>query len=236
MSTDRPDTTESPYSVPAGLRQIEASFADYSRDSRGIPDRKHQWIFGQINLKIGTSENTDLQFIVNSHSVAGQVEGGDRSFSEGFGDVTVRFKKNLWGNDSGRTAFALMPYVAIPTHTRMSERTWAAGLILPFAVKLNERLNLGIMSEFDFRERAADSIGKFQWLQSLTLGVAWTERVGTYHEWVVIVSPTHAFQCAFNSGITFQVRDGVILDVGTRIGVTPSAPDLGLFSGISLRF
>lgn len=236
MSTDRPDTTESPYTVPFGLRQIEASFADFSRDSRGIPGHKHQWIFGQINLKLGTGDHTDVQVILNSHATAGQVEGGDRSFSNGFGDVTVRVKRNVWGNDSGKTAFAVMPYVSVPTHTGMSERTWAAGLILPWSWKVNERVSLGLMSELDFREREADSVGRFQWLQSMTVGVAWTERVGTYHELVAMVSPTHAFQSAFNTGITLQVREGLVFDLGARVGLSSAAPDIGIFSGFSIRF
>lgn len=236
MNTDRPDTTESPYTVPRGLRQIEASIADFSRDSRGVSGEKHQWIFGQLNLKWGTSQNTDVQCIVNTHSAAGQVEGGDRSFSNGFGDVTLRWKCNLWGNDAGRTAFAVMPYVSVPTHTGMSERTWAGGLILPLAVKLNGRFSLGLMSEFDFRERAADDVGRFQWLQSATVGVAWTERLGTYHELVALVSPTHAFQSAFNTGVTYQLSEGLVFDVGTRIGLSAASPDLGVFSGFSVRF
>lgn len=236
MSTDRPDTTESPYTVPRGLRQIEASIADFSRDMRGVPGEKHQWIFGQVNLKWGAGQNTDFQCILNTHAAAGQVEGGDRSFSNGFGDVTLRLKYNLWGNDEGRTAFALMPYVSVPTHTGMSERTWAGGLILPFAIKLNDRFSLGLMSEVDFRERAADDVGRFQWLQSATLGVAWTERLGTYHELVAMVSPTHAFQSAFNTGVTYQFREWLIFDVGTRIGLSSASPDLGVFSGFSVRF
>jgi hypothetical protein len=31
LSTDRPDVTESPYTVPAGRLQLEASFVEYAR-------------------------------------------------------------------------------------------------------------------------------------------------------------------------------------------------------------
>ena len=236
MYTDRPDTTESPYTVPRGMWQIEASFADFSRDSRGISGHKQQWVFGQNNIKLGTTQNSDLQFIFNSHATAGQVEGGDRTFSRGFGDVIVRFKQNLWGNDSGDSAFALMPYLSIPTHTGMSERAWAGGMIVPLAIKLTEPLTLGVMSEFDFRERSSEDAGRFQWLQTASLGVNWTERIGSYHEFVTIVSAGQAFQFSFNSGITFQVRPGLVWDVGTRLGINRAAPDVGAFSGFSVRF
>jgi hypothetical protein len=216
--------------------QIEASFADFSRDSRGIPGHRQQWIFGQNNIKLGVGQNSDLQLIFNSHATAGQVEGGDRSFSRGFGDVILRFKQNLWGNDSGDSAFAVMPYLSIPTHTGVSERAWAGGWIFPLSIKLREPFTLGIMSEFDFRQRSSDETGAFQWLQTASLGIAWTEQFGSYHEFVSILGAGQSFQCSFNSGITFQLRPGLVWDVGVRLGINRSAPDLGAFSGFSVRF
>ena len=41
MSTDRPDTTESPYTVDAGHYQVEMSFVDYVHD-RYNPERADQ--------------------------------------------------------------------------------------------------------------------------------------------------------------------------------------------------
>jgi hypothetical protein len=51
MSTDRPDTTESPYSVDAGHFQLEMSFLNYTHD-RYNPDR--------ANTKIDTWNVTPL--------------------------------------------------------------------------------------------------------------------------------------------------------------------------------
>jgi hypothetical protein len=43
-------------------------------------------------------------------------------------------------------------------------------------------------------------------------------------------------QLSSNAGINFQVTDELVFDVGCRIGINRAAPDLGVFSGFSIRF
>lgn len=236
MVTDRPDTTEAPYSVPSGMYQIEASFFDYSRDANRGEGSADQWIFGQINFKMGVSHDSDLQVVVNSHAIAGQSQRGDITRTSGFGDITVRYKQNLWGNDSGTTAFALMPYVTIPTHTRVSEEAWAGGLIMPLAISLSDRVSLGLMGEMDIVHDAETSGHDLEWLHSATLGISLTEKLGMYVELVGIAGEDTDYQGLFDTGLTFAVTDNLVFDAGVRIGLNRPAPDFGVFTGVSVRF
>lgn len=235
MSTDRPDTTESGYTVPAGMFQVEMSFFDYARDAdRGkVAD---QWIYAQTNLKAGLTQSTDLQVILNSHAVAGESERGDATRTSGFGDITVRLKQNLWGNDSGTTALALMPYMTIPTHTKVSDEAWAGGLIMPLSVTLTDRMALGLMIEGDIVHDTDTNGYDLEWLHSATLGFALTETLGMYVEIVGIAGQDADYQGIFDAGLTFAVSDSLIFDAGVRIGMNRPAPDLGVFSGVSFRF
>ena len=97
LSTDRPDTTESPHTVDAGHFQFEMELAAWSKDGR-----ERELSLGELNAKIGLDDCTDLQFVLPFYT---HVRGGD----EGFGDVQIRLKHNLWGNDEGSTALAVMP-------------------------------------------------------------------------------------------------------------------------------
>jgi hypothetical protein len=235
MSTDRPDTTESPHTVPAGWFQLEASLLDYSHDAnRGT--RSTQWIFGQINLKHGLDESTDLQCIVNSHAVAGVSELGDGSRTSGFGDLTLRLKRNLLGNDDDGPAFAVMPYLTIPTHTQVSDNAWGGGLILPFGMALGQRLSLGLMAEMDVVPDTQSGGHDLEWLHSATLGLALSERFGVYFELVAIAGEDAAFQGLGNGGMTYSYSANLVFDVGMRLGLNAAAPDVGVFSGVSFRF
>ncbi len=235
MSTDRPDTTESGYTVPAGMFQVEMSFFDYARDAdRGRVE--DQWIYAQTNLKAGLTRSTDLQVILNSHAVAGESERGDATRTSGFGDITVRLKQNLFGNDSGPAALAIMPYVTIPTHTRVSDEAWEGGLIVPLSVTLTDRLVLGLMIEADIVHDTETNGYDLEWLHSATLGYTLTEKLGMYVELVGIAGQDAAYQGIFDAGLTFALNNDLIFDAGVRIGMNRPAPDFGVFSGVSFRF
>jgi hypothetical protein len=237
MVTDRPDTTESPKSVPRGLFQVEASFLDYSRDADASKrTREEQWIYGQMNLKLGLAQNSDLQVILNAYSRAKSVEAGQRTTTEGFGDVTVRFKQNLWGNDDGLTALALMPYVAVPTWTRPSDKAWGGGLIVPFSIALPAPFSMGLMTQCDWLPEVPGGRQRFSFLNSITCGVAWTEKLGSFIEFVAVAAPKNPFEASFNSGVTYAVTPDMVFDAGVRIGLSRAAQDLGIFTGVSFRY
>src|SRR5688500_9877451 len=64
LSTDRPDITESPYSVDAGHVQVEADLLSYSYD-RYNPSRTDEtvegWSAATANLKVGLNNLADFQ-------------------------------------------------------------------------------------------------------------------------------------------------------------------------------
>ncbi|MGB1672567.1 MAG: transporter, partial [Limisphaerales bacterium] len=78
---------------------------------------------------------------------------GQSQRKRGTGDLTTRLKINLWGNDGGPTAMAIMPFVTFPTGAQSigQERT-TGGVILPFAMELEKGWSLGAQTEVDWVE------------------------------------------------------------------------------------
>ncbi|MGL4402063.1 MAG: transporter [Luteolibacter sp.] len=103
LSTDRPDTTESTHTVDARHFQFEMEIAAWTRDGT-----YRDLSLGQVNFKIGLDDSTDFQVVTPFFT---QIRKGD----EGFGDLQIRLKRNLWGNDEGSTSMAVMPFVQLPT-------------------------------------------------------------------------------------------------------------------------
>ena len=116
LSTDRPDATESPYTVDAGHLQLEADVVAYLRDV-GRDDGAHLrgWAFPITNLKLGLTNGIDAQLVVETFRWEENTDAGSEATVDGFGDLVLRGKFNLWGNDEGPTAFALLPFVKFPT-------------------------------------------------------------------------------------------------------------------------
>lgn len=235
MSTDRPDVTESPRSVAAGLFQVEMSFLDYERERSG-PDRRHDWVAGSLNLKYGLARHSDLQLVVNLHSRRRRSGPGGTDRASGFDDVTVRFKRNLWGNDGGRTALALMPFVTIPTHGEIGGESWSGGLVIPWSVKLADRVSLGLMAQCELAPDPATDGTDVEWLATAGASVELTERWGVYAE--LIAETGEAIDEPFRAatGLTFGLTDNLVLDGGVRVGLNRVAPDFAGFAGMSVRF
>jgi hypothetical protein len=77
MSTDRPDTTESPFSVDAGHVQVELSFVDYAHNDDG-GERTDSLSVLPTNVKLGLLNNVDVQFVFTPY-VREETEGAGTS-------------------------------------------------------------------------------------------------------------------------------------------------------------
>src|SRR5689334_14412272 len=66
LSTDRPDLTESAYTVDAGWWQVEMDISAYTheRDTRDGADATASSLsYGNMNVKVGLTHNIDLQTV-----------------------------------------------------------------------------------------------------------------------------------------------------------------------------
>lgn len=238
MSTDRPDKTESPYTVDAGRFQIETDLVAYTHDSRhGITTRAFDVL--PFNVKVGLTGSTDLQLVYGAYSQVRASGGGITETDSGTGDLVVRVKHNLWGNDGGTTALALMPFVKLPTNTMASlNDDVEGGLIVPLAVDLGSGMGLGLMTEIDIL-KAEDGRGyEPTFVNSATLSFELTRQLGMYVEAFVERSTESGAETivTFDTGVTYAVTDNLQLDAGANIGVTDAADDLNVFVGLSQRY
>jgi Putative MetA-pathway of phenol degradation len=219
MATDRPDTTESPISVDAGHAQLETELVTLATDE-GVDDLT----LGSLNLKFGLSSWMDLQVVFGVFHRVEQQNSVD--------DLAFRTKFNLWGNDGGPTAFALMPFVTIPT---TGPRFVEGGLIAPLGIEGPAGWEFATMLELDVVRRTRayglDIVGTATGGHNLWKGL------GGFIE-IAGVFPTaeDKVDLSGNGGLTLALSDDVMLDGGVRVGLTQAAQDIGGFLGGSGRY
>jgi len=243
MSTDRPDKTESAYTVDAGHFQVEMDVLSYSYDrDNGLPGdtRVESLSIAPMNLKVGLCNRADLQMVVETYTsvrthvrAAGQVEK-----QRGFGDITLRLKGNMWGNDGGRTALALMPFVKLPTNQDdLGNNSVEGGLIAPFAMDLGAGWGMAMMTEVDF-VRGDRGGHNPEFVNSITFGHNIIGDLDGYVEFFSAVSTEEDSEWVgtFDMGLTYGLTKDIQLDAGINIGVTRSADDWNPFLGLSWRF
>lgn len=238
LSTDRPDTTESPYTVDAGHFQVELSFLEYTRDDGG--DDFEEFALLPANIKIGLLNNVDLQLVVTPF-VRQEFEdaaGSDDDDASGFGDTQLRLKVNFWGNDGGPTALAFMPFIQFPTgDDEVSANHAEGGLIFPLAVELPAGFGLGLMAEVDFVRDAANDGYDIDFVHTATIGHDLAGPLAGYLEYVgVAPSADDAdYIAVLGAGLTYAIGDDVQLDAGVNVGLTDAADDVGVFAGVTFR-
>ncbi len=227
LSTDRPDTTESPYTVDAGHFQFEMELATWAKDGR-----ERELSLGELNAKIGLNASMDLQVVLPFYT---HVRGGD----EGFGDVEIRLKHNLWGNDDGSTALALMPFIKLPTaNDDLGNGEFEGGLIVPFGFEGPAGWNCAVMGELDLEADDNGSGHHLTVLTSATTSHGLTENTGVFLELVSVLSAESGAdaEAYFNTGLTWLATPTWQFDGGIRVGLTGASTDFTPFLGVSTKF
>lgn len=240
LSTDRPDKTESPYTVDAGHIQVELDLAAFARDRDGM-SRAETFTIAPVNLKLGVTRSTDLQLIFGGHIRQTVTDGSTRRRipTRGVGDVTVRLKHNLWGNDGGATALALMPFVTLPTGSNgLGAEAAEFGLIVPLAISVGPGVGAGLMTEIDFARDGEERGYRPSFVNSATVAFDLTNRLGLYTELFTERSTARVARWVVTGdvGLTYTVGRNAQIDAGVNLGLTDAADDLAVFIGLSQRF
>ena len=240
LTPDRPDKTESPYTVDAGHFQLEMDFANYTYDKLDGTTTK-AWNVAPVNLKAGLCNNVDLQFVFDNYMnirTENRTSGATTTQS-GVGDFTTRLKINLWGDDGGKTAFALLPFVKFPTSTDgLGNDAVEGGVVFPLAVKLPGDFDLGLETAISCLRDDGDSNYHADFINSITLDHAIIGKLSGYLEFFSDSSTeSHAgWIGTIDTGLEFLMTENVQLDCGCNFGVTRAADNFNPFAGITVRF
>lgn len=225
LAADRPDATESPITVDKGYWQIETSAVDYTKDFNF-----QAWTWAETNLKYGVTDSMDLQFIFAPYIEEKTKDG----IEDGTSDLIVRLKYNLWGNDGGESAFALLPYMKAPLGGDLSNNEWEGGLILPYSYDINEKWSFGCQLEWEYIYNDEKDGYDSNLLQTAVLGYEISATWGVYLEYLGITGGH--YQAHASGGVTYAVTELFQLDIGAVAGMNDAATDFSTFTGFTVKF
>jgi hypothetical protein len=242
MDTDGPGTTESPYTVDAGHFQMEMTFLAYSSERDRFEGQKYEldaWAIAPMILKVGVFNHLDAQLVLEPYQIVDERIGANRVTLRGFGDTTLRFKYNLSGNDGGRTAFAMTPYVKFPTSAQgLGNSGIQAGLVLPLSVNLPQDFWLGLTTRFDAVRDEGEGGYHPEFMNSIAFGHGLFADAFGYAEFFSLVSTEGEAEWvgAFGLGLIYPLTENIQFNAGMNIGLTRSADDWNPFLGMAWRF
>jgi hypothetical protein len=245
MTTDRPDITESPFTVDAGHVQFETTLVGYTRSAqeRTVTD---EFDFITTNMRIGVTNSAEIDLVWQPYgTVRTRQTDPLRIFHQsGIGGLNLRAKFNLWGNDAfektGATALALLPFVVLPTdrHNGISPEFVAGGIIVPLSVKLSDKWEVTFNGALAHLREVAESSYHTEYFASASFSYEWSEKFGTYYEIAgrFNTENSRGDPVVLGTGFTYKLTKDVQLDAGVNVGVTPAADRINPFVGLSVRF
>lgn len=236
MQTDRPDVTETPYTVDAGHIQIETDLFRLEKEKGEISNR-NTYYFNQGNIKIGLLNSTSIQFGFQSYVVETRKEltNGDVDKTKGIGDINIRIKQNIIGNDGGNFALAILPFVKFPTATYTEDSRYEGGVIIPMHYKLTDQWDLGSEIEADRKKDDDVNLMHTEILQSLSVTHGLSKRVDaigeTYYKYDI---KKHHWSNYLNASTQIELSKRLKIDAGINYGLQSDA-EKNYFIGTSIR-
>ncbi|WP_216679450.1 transporter [Hymenobacter siberiensis] len=237
MVPDRPGITESPYSVDAGHFQYETDALRLLTRREGTA-YGHDWYINHALAKIGLTNRTDLQVGLDSYTDTrnyDDADPGQRTVARGLGDLNLRLKHTLVGDDNSRWALGLIGYVTLPTGGPRGDGAVEYGAVLPVVYQLTKPWSIGgQVATQVYWDRETHS-RYLQLTPTFTTDYQFTKFVQAFVELVGYRDVRQSYWLSsINTGVQLDVSDNVQLDFGTHLPITNSV-DREYFIGMSFR-
>lgn len=241
-SADRPSQSLGPYTVDAGHFYFEASAVSYTFNQPNDDTTTRQWSVLPFNFRMGLTSNVelDLAYADYVHVEVRDHAAGTTETRSGFGDLILQSKINLLGNDGGKVAFGLIPYLKIPTNTHgLGNNSVEGGLGIPLQASLPGGFGLGLETGLQVVRNGDDDGYNPAFFNAVVLShTLFSDRVSGYLEFYdVLTANSDTTNAAFiDTGLVFQILPNAEIDFGCNFGLTDAAPDYQPFVGFSFRF
>jgi hypothetical protein len=242
FAPDRPTKGFSVRTIDAGHFEIETDLVNYST-SNSPGGATHSLQALDPTLKLGLTNWMDFEVQFNGLQYTESFDGTSPFIFQnnaGFGDVFLRAKMNLFGNDGGPVGFALIPYVKLPSSSPLiSNGATEGGLIAPLALRPDDFI-VTLMTEVDDLKSTTSNnrYTNFVNLISVSHAVPGIEGVNAMVELFSSVAADSGTAPVYtlDFGMNFRLSQHVILDVGLNLGLNNAAPKAQIYTGISARF
>lgn len=242
---DRPDLTDSPFTVDAGHFQFEADVTNYTL-SRPGRDRAitETFLFGSTEVRIGITNNAEFDILIQPAKAIATHYSAPGSDNWDFGTDTIELgaRFNIFGNDTfdrpGSIATGIKPFIEIPTGSEVSGNFVEGGLAIPFAIKLARKFEAELMTEYDVIKSDQQAGYHIEFFNSGSLTYQWTEALSIYAEGAALLNSDEGpgTIVIVGTGVLMELSANASIDFAANFGVTEGADRANLVVGFARRF
>ena len=243
LCTDRPTKSTAPCTVDAGRWQVESDLYNFTTQTTdGITTTTQ--LFTNPTLKLGLTNTLDFEVNIAPYEEVRihDSAAGTTVTAFGAGDLFLKAKWNLVGDDGGNFAAAILPFVKVPTAGHViGNGAVEGGVLAPMQFNLPQNRQLAVLPEVDAFANAFGSGHHANTSLDLALSYPATKTTTLSAEiWGdANFDPAGTiYQASFDLGAawippkapTFQ------LDGGVNLGLNRATPGVQAYVGVSRRF
>jgi len=241
LCIDRPGKDTPPCIVDKGHAVVEVGAFSYSHEDE--TDRS-EYEFGETVVRFGLTDTAELQLGFTPYSVVRLTDEstGRRPTLAGVGDVNGALKVNFLNPDGSGTSVAAQAFVTAPTgKDEIGAGAWEAGLIIPVAFELSEKVGLTLDPEIDVRadERGDGHHLAYAGVISLSRELG-SGLEGSAEIWSMVDHDPagHTTQASFDLSFSWtpEGRSNLQFDAEADLGLTSETPAVAAAAGIAYRF
>jgi len=239
LSADRPVKGILPITVDAGHIQVETDIANYGFGTYANVTTK-SFLAADPLIKLGVTNFADIEIAPGSYQWIRTSDSTGHVTKGGYGDVTLKSKINLVGNDGGAFALALVPYIKLPSSTPLiSNNAVEGGMIFSMQYMLPGDFLFVASPEYDILKNANDygthsgvrgavSIGHaIPGIDKLSGIIEFYGQSGDF-----AIAPIYTLDL----GLGYALTKNTQIDGGVNIGLNEAAPRLQIYTGVTQRF
>lgn len=222
IQTDRPDQTETPYTVPAKHFQMETgvSFEQTDPEIQSYTDPT-------ILFKYGLNDHFELGLITEFATLKA------RETTSGLTPITLRFKEKITDEKGLLPITSFIGYLTVPNWASKEFKSTYLAPAFRFTMQhtLSQKFSIGYNLGAEWNGETPEPA----FIYTLTTGYSISEKIGAYAEVYGFApqksKPDHRFDC----GLNYLVKENMLLDLSGGVGITKNAPDYYVALGFSFR-
>jgi hypothetical protein len=231
IDTDRPDQTESAFTVPKNWLQQELGFVKEKRS--GYLQTLYIWTLPTLLTRIGLSERLELRMI-NEYERWGN---NSRLFRDTLGLLPLQLglKVNLV------KAKGIIPQISFIVHTGFnklaSEFARGSSFFAPnFRFTLQNSITENFAIGYNIGAEWENTSEKPVWVYTFAPGYNISDKWYAYIELFGGFTKNEKPEHNFDAGIAYNINDNLKADASAGVGLSKNAPDNYVSVGISWRF
>ncbi len=232
IDTDRPDQTESPFTIPKKWMQFEMGFLKQSDKYNSLSARDFSFQHPTLLSKYGVSKCAELRLITEYASAKYKTIAG-YSKPGGISSVQLGGKINFFGEKGFRPKISLIAHYDFGSlRTFYYDSIDGANFRFSMQNTLSKTIALGYNIGIQW-----DRFGSTPaFIYTFAPGFNITEKWYTYIEAFGFIYKDDTPEHSIDGGVAYYVNDNFKLDISGGFGINKKAPDNYFAIGASFRF